>query len=872
MIDYYKFITKNIFIAFLLSSHANANPKVEKIIENAPNPIGGANIFDFHHYALNRDTFDNTQVQIPGNNFGLSLNSSHPHFSENLAGNVISYYDNGEKPKGTTSSVWDFLMNASGDPLEYTPTPLADKFCVYFHRRYLLSQIAVDASGAITNLGFVNTPDQWWIQVQELFNNDGSIGGEVGPDYLIQDHPESAGNSKFAQLAREQKSIQTQSNEKWCFAYDVPVVIKLIKGKKVINESDVQWPNSWKPWLDPIIKIPSINGYPHFLGANQYPLQPEENSNNVQYLGYEYLATLLNDKDYSSSDITLDQSAYIKKNTISAVSIFWNNFVKLGFNTDAEDPFSIELKEIMSKTELPLKDRIQLAKKSINKKLSLSLFNEAKNYPINKFRGGLNSTVGGFDNIKKVFKSIKANGFKNTLSHIKLTSLKNIAKSSGPESALGLGINLWQLANNIKNPGNPVESVMIYYIPGIMDGMVLSVDTSTLINNFHFTSTHSQLNEKNTSQLPITAFNAHIEKNILPFDNSACYFYDENDPTSRGPCLELSQLQLILHSNFQRLQLPKNHWFKIQIDGQVFYLTSSFVESETHPELLKIFSNPSTLIELVDKNETLARYDMCGFSDELYQGAAICTNGVLDLEKEYGFGGKIRSIQINDDSESDINLIFSDDSAVPLIANIPFFDIFEHQPILIRGDSTEPAAIVIYEDSNFEGRSLSLENNVSFLGDLNFNDILSSFEIPNGWTVRFYEHANFEGGYYTRSAGEHFTNHFNDIISSIKVFKSGEPVLYSHKMTFYNGAAYNARFRVIDEKTGAVLHTSSFYLAGKKGSFTLEFGKHQQIEVQKEQIGWKTVKSFSSSELDRIKADFTIKTTGTIFNAGAVLQ
>ena len=47
---------------------------------------------------------------------------------------------------------------------------------------------------------------------------------------------------------------------------------------------------------------------------------------------------------------------------------------------------------------------------------------------------------------------------------------------------------------------------------------------------------------------------------------------------------------------------------------------------------------------------------------------------------------------------------------------------------------------------------------------------MSSWVIPKGWEVRFYEHENFKGKYYTRTKSDN-ANDFNDIVSSIKILR-----------------------------------------------------------------------------------------------------
>ncbi|MFM5498746.1 phosphatidylinositol-specific phospholipase C domain-containing protein [Aeromonas veronii] len=73
---------------------------------------------------------------------------------------------------------------------------------------------------------------------------------------------------------------------------------------------------------------------------------------------------------------------------------------------------------------------------------------------------------------------------------------------------------------------------------------------------------------------------------------------------------------------------------------------------------------------------------------------------------------------------------------------------------------------IIFEHYNYQGKKLGIKGDVNFLDEM--NDEMSSWKIPKGWIVRFYEHANFQGDYYTRSSsGEAYE--FNDKISSIKI-------------------------------------------------------------------------------------------------------
>ncbi|SGY81372.1 1-phosphatidylinositol phosphodiesterase [Moritella viscosa] len=88
---------------------------------------------------------------------------------------------------------------------------------------------------------------------------------------------------------------------------------------------------------------------------------------------------------------------------------------------------------------------------------------------------------------------------------------------------------------------------------------------------------------------------------------------------------------------------------------------------------------------------------------------------------------------------------------------------------IIQYNSSNKHSLVVYEDVNQNGDSLVINSDIPFLG--NMNDQMSSWVIPYNWEVRFYEHENYQGRYYTRKTGKGNTDEFNDIISSIKILK-----------------------------------------------------------------------------------------------------
>ncbi|MFM5433554.1 hypothetical protein ACET9P_22105 [Aeromonas veronii] len=76
----------------------------------------------------------------------------------------------------------------------------------------------------------------------------------------------------------------------------------------------------------------------------------------------------------------------------------------------------------------------------------------------------------------------------------------------------------------------------------------------------------------------------------------------------------------------------------------------------------------------------------------------------------------------------------------------------------------------VYENYGQAGQAIKISNDMPYLDS--FNDRLSSWNIPKGWEVRFYEHGNFKGAFWTRGPGKGDATAFNDKVSSIKVLKS----------------------------------------------------------------------------------------------------
>ncbi|MDA6077619.1 beta/gamma crystallin-related protein [Edwardsiella anguillarum] len=60
---------------------------------------------------------------------------------------------------------------------------------------------------------------------------------------------------------------------------------------------------------------------------------------------------------------------------------------------------------------------------------------------------------------------------------------------------------------------------------------------------------------------------------------------------------------------------------------------------------------------------------------------------------------------------------------------------------------------MVYEDSRQRGASLSIDRDIPDLSRYRFADRISSFSVPQGWTVRFYEGTDYSGGTILAAAG-----------------------------------------------------------------------------------------------------------------------
>ena len=83
-----------------------------------------------------------------------------------------------------------------------------------------------------------------------------------------------------------------------------------------------------------------------------------------------------------------------------------------------------------------------------------------------------------------------------------------------------------------------------------------------------------------------------------------------------------------------------------------------------------------------------------------------------------------------------------------------------------------PKRLVIYSRHNQRGKAIAINHDEPDLSDLGFNDALSSYSVPPGWIVRFYEGKHYTGAFYTRKSGKGNATDFDDTVSSIRVLTS----------------------------------------------------------------------------------------------------
>lgn len=87
-------------------------------------------------------------------------------------------------------------------------------------------------------------------------------------------------------------------------------------------------------------------------------------------------------------------------------------------------------------------------------------------------------------------------------------------------------------------------------------------------------------------------------------------------------------------------------------------------------------------------------------------------------------------------------------------------------------EPTTPKQLMIYSQLNLRGKAVAITHDEPDLSDFQFNDALSSYSVPSGWIVRFYEGKHYTGAFYTRKGGKGNATDFDNTVSSIRVLTS----------------------------------------------------------------------------------------------------
>ena len=85
---------------------------------------------------------------------------------------------------------------------------------------------------------------------------------------------------------------------------------------------------------------------------------------------------------------------------------------------------------------------------------------------------------------------------------------------------------------------------------------------------------------------------------------------------------------------------------------------------------------------------------------------------------------------------------------------------------------SQPLTAVVYEHRNSEGRVLGITQDIPDLSKYDFDNIISSYSIPENVRLQFFSGKNYTGGYYTRDAGVSDANGFENKVQSVRVLKN----------------------------------------------------------------------------------------------------
>ena len=98
---------------------------------------------------------------------------------------------------------------------------------------------------------------------------------------------------------------------------------------------------------------------------------------------------------------------------------------------------------------------------------------------------------------------------------------------------------------------------------------------------------------------------------------------------------------------------------------------------------------------------------------------------------------------------------------------------FGQKAAFVKDLKATPAAIgsiTVYKDANLKGESKKYSMDVPLVGN-DWNDVISSIHIPQGYRVTIFRDANFQGPSLTLTADWNATDEWNDQVSSIRIVK-----------------------------------------------------------------------------------------------------
>ncbi|PQJ84889.1 immunoglobulin-like domain-containing protein [Aliivibrio sifiae] len=111
------------------------------------------------------------------------------------------------------------------------------------------------------------------------------------------------------------------------------------------------------------------------------------------------------------------------------------------------------------------------------------------------------------------------------------------------------------------------------------------------------------------------------------------------------------------------------------------------------------------------------------------------------------------------------------------------------------------STVKLYAENDQSGEMVQFSSDVADMSVFGFDNKLSSYDIPQGYSVRFFEGLNFTGTYYTRHSSVGNSTVFDNIVKSVKVLQSpgfmkGPQVVLSGDANYFPGQNINLTAQV----------------------------------------------------------------------------